>query len=126
MRYHVELSPRAEQNIKDIGAPWHKVIGGTIRSILGDPEGDGQHFEIVEPLKGVVVGHVVAVFRFMTPEELADVNVPGRYVIRVAHQDELEEMAGELASELPRSGQQVRAAAEDLLKALQDALRRRP
>jgi hypothetical protein len=62
MRYHVELSPRAEQDIRAIGATWRRGIAYAIRGVLGDPEGDAQHFEIIDPLKGVVVGNVVAIF----------------------------------------------------------------
>jgi hypothetical protein len=125
MKYHVELSPTAEKDIKSIGAFYRRGVALAIRGILVDPEGDPLQFKIADPLWGVVVGNVVVVFRFMTPDELAGVHVPGRYVIRVGRQDELEEIADDLAS-MPAPGKPtVRVAAEDLLRALRTALRDR-
>ena len=125
MTYHVEISRQADHDIRAIGALLRRAIAHAIRGVLGDPDADSQHFEIGGPLRGVVVGNVVAVFRFMTPEELAGLDVPGRYVIRVLRQEELEAFAAEQGSEIRTSAPPVRAAAEDLARAVLEVLRGR-
>jgi hypothetical protein len=123
--YHVEISPQADRDIRAIGALLRRAIARAIRGVLGDPDADYQHFAITGPLRGVVVGNVVAVFRFMMPEELTGLDVPGRYVIRVLRQDELEAFAAEQGSEIRTSPPPVRTAAEDLARAILEALRGR-
>lgn len=125
MTYHVEISPQAEHDIRAIGALLRRAIAHAIRGVLGDPDADSQHFEIRDPLRGVVVGNVVAVFRFMMPDELTGLNVPGRYVVRVLRPDELEAYAAEQGSEIRTSAPPVRTAAEDLARAIFETLRGR-
>jgi hypothetical protein len=122
--YHVEISPQAEQDIKAIGAYMRRFMARAVRSFLGDPSANSQHFQVVGQWRGIVIGNVVAIFRFMQPDELEGVGVPGRYVGRVVRQDELEEATAELRIEV-RPAPSIQAAAEDLRRALREALRRR-
>ena len=125
MRYHVKISPQAEQDIKAIGALLRRSVAYAVRGLLQDPDADSQHFTLTPPLRAILVGNVVAVFRFMAPAELPGLSVPGRYVIRVVHRDELEEIAGDLASQYPPPAPSIRDAAADLLEAIREALQRR-
>jgi len=125
VRYHVEISPQAEQDIRAMGALLRRSVAYAVRSLLQDPDADREHFALTPPLRAILVGNVVAVFRFMAPEELPGLRVPGRYVVRVLQRDELEEIAGELAREHPPTpGPSVRAAAAELLAAIRETLAR--
>jgi hypothetical protein len=127
MDYHIELSPKAGDDIRKVRAPFRKPVAYGIRGVLGDPDSDVLRFKIADGLWGVLVANFVVFFRFMEPEELdaKGVGVPGRYVMRVAHQDELEEVVGELAQDRLGAAGDVRAATEELLKAVREAIRRR-